>query len=294
MAHNPVLLKEVLEYLAPRKGERYVDATFHEGGHSQAILEAIDYQGQILGIEWDSEVFKRAQTKAEQAPFKNKITLVNENYVELSRIVQGINFEPVSGILFDFGMASWHIEESGRGFSFNKEEPLDMRYSPTTKITAEDVINSYSPANLEHILQTYGEEKFTHRIVRAIVVQRAVAPITTSKQLADLIAVAVPVRAKIHPATKTFQALRIEVNQELENVQRGIEQVPDVLAKGGRAVAISFHALEDGIVKRQFRQWKEEGLGQILTKKPVMASVQEINQNPRARSARLRAFKKNG
>jgi len=218
------------------------------------------------------------------------LILVNDSYVNLAETVRKQRFKPVSGILFDLGFSSWHLEESGRGFSFEKNEPLDMRYNPENPLTAEKIVNNWSEREIEKILREYGEERFTKRIAREIIQERKIKPIKTTFQLVETIKKSTPIwyhHRRIHPATRTFQALRIAVNDELNNLKKALPQAVEILEKDGRLAVISFHSLEDRIVKNFFR----ENL-KILTKKPIRPSLEEIEINPRSRSAKLRVGQK--
>ena len=279
--HIPVLKKEVLQYLDPKPDENFIDCTINGGGHTAAILEKNKPNGKVLGIELDKDIFDKLSLSK-----TDRLVLINDSYTNLKKIVQEHNFKAINGILFDLGMSSWHLEESGRGFTFLKDEPLDMRYSLENDLTAEEIVNNYSPEKIEKILKEYGEERFAKRIAKRIIQQR---PIKSTFQLVGIIKKAVPgKRAKIHPATRTFQALRIAVNDKLNNFKKALSQAVEVLEKHGRIVIISFHSLEDRIVKNFF---KDSNLN-ILTKKPITSSQGEIKINRRSRSAKLRAATK--
>ncbi|MHA1329827.1 MAG: 16S rRNA (cytosine(1402)-N(4))-methyltransferase RsmH [Candidatus Hodarchaeales archaeon] len=293
--HLPVLQKEVIKYLDPQPNENFIDATFGEGGHALAILEKTKPNGKVLGIEIDPEIYREAKNKLSiiNDQLSNRLILVNDSYTNLEKIIKEQNFKPIHGILFDLGMCSWHLEESGRGFSFKKEEFLDMRYNPNTQtVTAYEIVNRFPQTEIEKILKEFGEEKFARQIARQIVVTREKKPIKTTFDLVEVIKASVPLwykRRRIHFATKTFQALRIAVNQELENIKCALEQSMRALEAGARIVIISFHSLEDRIIKHFFKQKAEEGKVQILTKKPITPTKEEIINNPRSRSAKLRA-----
>jgi len=293
--HLPVLQKEVIKYLDPQPNENFIDATFGEGGHALAILEKTKPNGKVLGIEIDPEIYREAKNKLSiiNDQLSNRLILVNDSYTNLEKIIKEQNFKPIHGILFDLGMCSWHLEESGRGFSFKKEEFLDMRYNPNTQtVTAYEIVNRFPQTEIEKILKEFGEEKFARQIARQIVVAREKKPIKTTFDLVEVIKASVPLwykRRRIHFATKTFQALRIAVNQELENIKCALEQSMRALEAGARIVIISFHSLEDRIIKHFFKQKAEEGKVQILTKKPITPTKEEIINNPRSRSAKLRA-----
>jgi len=295
MIHVPVLPKEVLENLDPRQNENFVDGTVGHGGHAKLILEKTGPEGKLLGIDQDPKQIEicREQLKG----FKERVTLANGSYINLKKITEDNNFKPVNGILLDLGMSSWHLEESGRGFSFLKSEPLDMRYNPNDELeTAEEIVNRWNEDDLESILREYGEERFSRMIARRIVEERKVARITDTLQLIEVVKRAMPKRfqgGRINPATRTFQALRIQVNQELENLKMVLPEAIQILAPQGRLVVISFHSLEDRIVKNFFRERAKEGGIKIITKKPLIASIEEQSQNPRSRSAKLRAVIKN-
>lgn len=300
MGHIPVLLNEVLEYLRPKPGDKLIDATFSGGGHSSAILERLRPQGKILGIELDEKLYKKAREKFSKSP---EIVLVNGNYRNLKKFADQNGFNGAAGILFDLGMSSWHMSESGRGFSFQKVpphsfmsgggEPLDMRFDEKQELTAREIVNSWPAEAIERILKEYGEERFAGPISRAITKARKKEPIVSTFQLVEVVKNAVPFwyrRKKIHFATKTFQALRIAVNDELGNLETALKQIPEVLKTGGRAAIISFHSLEDRIVKNAFRDLKTRGKAEILTKKTVRPSLEEVMKNPRSRSAKLRVL----
>ena len=290
MPHIPVLLNEAVEYLNPKPGDKIIDATFGGGGHSQAILTRIRPGGKILGLELDTELFNKAGEKFSDA---GEIILVNDNYRNLKKIAGENDFNEADGILFDLGMSSWHLSESERGFSFQKDEPLDMRYLKKEGLTAREIINQWPPEEIEKILQEFGEEKFSRPISRTIIEARKKKPIISTFQLIEAIKKAVPLwyqHRRTNFATKTFQALRIAVNDELGNLEAGLEQMPGVLKKGGRGLVISFHSLEDRIVKNRFKDLKKAGIAEIITKKPVRPKSEEAAENPRSRSAKLRAI----
>jgi len=288
--HIPVLQKEVLEYLNPKPNENFIDATVGEAGHTVAILEKNQPRGKVLGIEWDPELYKKL-LKSDI----DRLTLVNDSFVNLKEIVKRVKFRQLSGILFDLGLSSWHLEESGRGFSFLKNEPLDMRYNPQNSLTAEKIVNYWAASEIEKILKTYGEERFAPRIAETFVSFRRIKPIKTTLQLVEIIKKTVPSwyqHKKIHFATRTFQALRIAVNDELNNLEKTLPQAIEILKPGGRLVVISFHSLEDRIVKNFLKEKSKENILKILTKKPIRPSGEEIIKNPRSRSAKLRAAQK--
>lgn len=288
--HTAVLQKEVLEYLNPKPNENFIDCTIGEGGHTLKILEKNGPAGKILGIDRDSRQIANCKLKIEN--YQNRVILVNDSYDNLKEIVGKNNFRPVQGILFDLGMSSWHLEESERGFSFLRDEILDMRYGTAGhKLTAVEIVNQWAEAGIEKILREYGEERFSKKIARQIIQDRKNKPIVTTTELVETIKRAVPDRfryGKIHFATRTFQALRIAVNDELNNIKKTLPQAIEILAPEGRLVIISFHSLEDRIVKNFFKEVSLINL-EIITKKPITPTKEELIINPRSRSAKLRA-----
>lgn len=284
--HIPVLVNEVLQYLAPQPGGLYVDATFGGGGHTRAILMA-EPTCRVVAIDWDREALLAHQEIFERE-FGDRIIFIWGNFSQLSLLLKKNNIPKVDGILADFG-TSQHQIFSGRGFSFQEDSPLDMRMSPAHfKITAAQIVNRSAEQELVRIFKEYGQEPHARAIARAIVALRVRAPINTSRELAELVARSVPrTNFRIHPATKIFQALRIQVNHELEAIENFLNQVPLVLAPNGRLVCISFHSLEDRLVKQFFQQHKNNVT--LLAPKIVQASEQELAANPASRSAKLRA-----
>lgn len=295
MIHIPVLQKEVIDYLSPKKNENFIDATAGEGGHTILIAKRILPQGKILAVDRDCEILRELKKRIKKEKLEKNIISVCENYAHLEKIVEEKKFKNVKGILFDLGFSSWHIERSKRGFSFQRNEPLDMRYSKNLTLRAEEIVNLWPEKIIEKIIRIYGEEKFSRRIARKIVEERKRRKIKTTRDLVEIIRQAVPYsyqRGKIHFATRTFQALRITVNSEIDNLQKGLEASLKVLGKKGRILVISFHSLEDRIVKRFFKEKEEKGILEIITKKPIIPSSEEISLNPRSRSAKLRIAKK--
>jgi len=281
--------ESVIYFLDPKPNENFVDCTVGEGGHSMAILERSGPFGKVLGIDADPIILERLKRKIEGTIYEKRLFLMCGNFANLSEIVEKCAFRRVSGVLFDLGLSSWHLEESRRGFSFLRNEPLDMRYNPENPLTAEAILNFWSLRDIERILRVYGQERFSRRIAEEIVRSR---PLKTTVDLVMAVERATPSwyhRGRIHFATKTFQALRIAVNNELENLERALPQALNIMDEGGRLVVISFHSLEDRVVKNFLREKAKEGAVKILTKKPVRPSREEIAGNPRCRSARLRA-----
>lgn len=295
MSHQPVLLDEVLEYLDPQPGQNFVDATINGGGHALAILEKIWPDGQLLGIEWDKDIYEDLKFKIEDLKFKNNVILVNDSYVNIEKVVEDSRLVGIDGILFDLGMSSWHLDESGRGFSFQKDELLDMRFNKDSEFSALDMVNTWPKEELEKVIREYGEESFARQIAEGIAESRKKGALKTTSQLVEVIKNSVPgwyVRRRLHPATKTFQALRMAVNHELENVAEGLDAALRILKPGGRLAVISFHGLEDKVIKQKFSEAKKAGLTEVVGKKTVKPKFEETRSNPRARSAKLRVIKK--
>ncbi len=278
--HIPVLLKEVIENLNPAPNKLMVDGTIGGGGHAREILKRILPGGRLVGIDLDDKALEVAAYNLRD--LRDGLTLIKGNYSDMKDILMGIGIDRVDGILLDLGISTLQLE-SGRGFSFNDTGPLDMRMDMSGKPTASDMVNKFPENKLSEIIWKYGEEKRAKRIARAIVRAR---PVKSPRELAQVITVAYPGRhRRIHPATKTFQALRIFVNDELNSLHKALIDGSRVLRRGGRFCIISFHSLEDRIVKDCFRQI--EGL-RVLTKKPITPGIDEVKKNPRARSAKLR------
>ncbi|MBI2065001.1 MAG: 16S rRNA (cytosine(1402)-N(4))-methyltransferase RsmH [Candidatus Yanofskybacteria bacterium] len=288
------MLDEVIEYLNIKPRAKIIDATLNGGGHAQGILEKYP-DVKILGIEWDPDIFQEFQSAIRNSELANRIVAVNESYTELKKIIEEQDFQP-DGIIFDLGVSSMHYERSGRGFTFMKDEPLDMRFNPqSVSQTAADIVNSSSPEELERILNEYGEEKLSPQIVKGIIQARKEKPIINTSELVEVIENSVPGwyrHKKIHPATKTFQALRIAVNNELDNVEKGVLAAIDVLNSGGRLIVISFHGLEDKIVREIFKHKAKEGIVRRVIGGTVKPRWEEVRQNPRARSAKMKIVEK--
>ena len=286
--HTPVLVKEVLEYLNIRPGSKIIDATINGGGHTRAILERFD-DVRVLGIEFDPDIFKNLKIG------DKRLTVVNDSYTNIRKIVEEHDFRP-DGILFDLGLSSWHYEESGRGFSFKRNEILDMRFNPQAQTeSAADIVNKYSENDLRELISSLGEEQFAGNIAKNIIRARKEKPVIMTDDLVKVIGEAVPEwykHKKIHFATKTFQALRIAVNHELENVEKGMRAAIEVLNPGGRLVVISFQGLEDKIVKNIFREKAKEGVVKLVVKGTIKPSWEEAKSNPRARSAKMKIVEK--
>lgn len=302
--HVPVLLEEVLQFLEVRPGALYVDCTLGGGGHARAIMERSDGRARLIGIDRDPQAILAARQVLE--PFGENVRIVQGNFKDLATLLDDVAAGQVDGILADLGVSSHQLDTAERGFSYHNE-PLDMRMGPDAPHTAAELLEQLEEDELVHILRTYGEERWAHRIAKAIVRRRAQRPIQTATDLAEIVKHAIPAAARRsgpHPARRSFQALRIAVNDELEALRRFLSVAVERLAPGGRIVVISFHSLEDRIVKQAFLN---EARGcicppelpvcachrtprlHILTRKPVVATKDEIEANPRARSAKLRA-----
>lgn len=294
MIHVPVLLDEVLRYLEPAPGKNFIDATLNGGGHALALAERVQPGGRILGIELDPNLLAEFRKKLEATPYKDTVITVNDSYANMEQIAKDYVLIP-DGVLFDLGLSSWHFEQSGRGFSFQKDEPLDMRFDPSRGEPASTIVNLWSEEDLARIFTDYGEERFAGDISKAIVKQRKNGPIMTVPQLVDIIAHSVSEwykHRRIHFATKTFQALRIAVNDELENIQSGVEAAIKILKPGGRIVVISFQGLEDKIVKNIFKEKAQKGVIRLIEKGTILPKWEERKRNPRARSAKMKIAEK--
>jgi len=294
MIHTAVLKKEVLEYLDPKQNQNFVDCTIGEGGHAEDILAKNGPEGKVLGIDLDPQQIAASQWLHVQ--FKDRIVLANDSYTNLTEIAERKNFGKVNGILLDLGMSSAQLARANKGFSFQIDQGLDMRYNDEANyLTAEKIVNEWSEEKIEEILENYGEERFARKIAKNIVEQRKLGRIKSTFQLIEIIKNATPRTywaakkgGKIHYATRTFQALRIAVNDELENIKRVLPQAISILESEGGLAVISFHSLEDRIVKNFLAEEAKRGTVKILTKKPITASREELGKNPRARSAKLR------
>src|SRR5665648_65724 len=299
--HIPVLTKEILNYLNLKKGGVYIDCTLGGGGHSKTLLEKIYPYGLLIGIDQDIEAIETA--KEELKSYRDKVKIIKGNFKNLEEILSDIKIKTVSGIIFDLGVSFHQLKEKDRGFSFKEDSHLDMRMDLNQEFNADILINSYSEKDLAEIFEKYGEERFSKRIARLIVIERKKENINTTKQLSDLVIRSLPRTKKrhtwrIHPATRIFQAIRIEVNQELKALEKGLNQAIRVLENKGRVCVISYHSLEDRIVKHQFKEVEREGKDKgnyglkIITKKPIIPSLEEVEDNPKARSAKLRVAEK--
>lgn len=306
-SHTSVMLDEVIELLAPERGGIYVDCTLGAAGHTRAILDSSP-EARVIGIDQDPAALDASSEAL--AGYGGRVRLVRGNFRRLGAVLDSLGVGAVDGVLFDLGVSSPQFDEAGRGFSYRYDAPLDMRMDPDLPVTAGDIVNTAPPEELARIIRDYGEERWASRIATFIAERRRTAPIETTGQLAELIKDAIPAAARRegpHPARRTFQALRIAVNDELAGLEEGLRAAIDRLASGGRVVVISFHSLEDRIVKRVFREYAsgctcppslpvcvcgKKPVLDILTKGPVVPSEAELTRNPRSRSAKLRAARK--
>lgn len=301
--HRPVLYQEIIEYLAPKSPGLYLDCTAGAGGHSSGILQASSPDGKLLALDVDPIAISLTQTRL--APFGERAVVVQASYIEAARILQQIDWDALDGILMDLGVSSMQLDQQERGFSFRHDAPLDMRFDPTKGQSAAELLNNLSEKDLADIIWRFGEERFSRRIARKIVEHR---PLETTFQLADLVRSAVGgKKSKIDPATRTFQAIRIAVNDELQAIEKAIPNLIALLKPKGRLAVISFHSLEDRLVKQAFKRESIDCLCppeqlictcghkasvNLLTTKPVTATAEENEENPRARSAKLRVLEK--
>ena len=298
-SHRPVLLRETVQYLDVRPGGAYIDCTVGEGGHALAILRAAMPAGRLLGIDLDPDSLARARQRLD--PYNGSFVLHSGNYSAIGDFASRFGFKEPDGVLMDLGMSSLHLESSGRGFSLLRDEPLDMRYDPEASLTAADIVNGFNMADLARLISDYGEERGARSIARAIAQSR---PLAATHDLADLVArVKGRRRGRIHPATRVFQALRIAVNNELGNLRAGLQASIDLLKPGGRLAVISYHSLEDRIVKETMAREARKCICprevlvctcghaatlKVISRKIITPSSQEVSKNPRSRSARMR------
>ena len=306
--HISVLLDETIDGLDIKPDGIYVDGTLGGGGHSYEILRRLSPKGRLIGIDQDGEALKAAGERLKK--FENQITLVRSNYCEIDKVLKELNVEKVDGILLDIGVSSYQLDNLERGFSYKSDAPLDMRMDTRQELTAADVVNTYSENELFKIIKDYGEDKFAKNIAKHIVLARKEKPLETTKELSEVIKRAIPMKVQAkggHPAKKTFQAIRIEVNQELTVLKESIDKMIDLLKPNGRICIITFHSLEDRIVKTKFRENEnpctcppyftvcvcgKKSKGKVITRKPIIPSEDEIEENKRAKSSKLRIFER--
>ena len=296
--HAPVLPREVLAALAPAPGKRFVDGTLGGGGHTATLLEA---GAEVLGLDRDQDALTAAEKRC--AEFGDRFRTVHGNFADMATLLREAGWDAVDGVLLDIGVSSFQLDEPDRGFSFQSDGPLDMRMDQSSGLSAADVVNTYSEDGLKQILREFGEEKHASRIARAIVEERQRRPFATTRDLAGVVERVYPGYSKRHPATRTFQAIRMEVNEELDSLERGLKGAADLLRPGGRLAVITFHSLEDRIVKNFFRdrgqRWLDrpewpaprpnpDFLFDPICRKPIEAADDEVGGNPRSRSAKLR------
>ncbi|MCG3176296.1 MAG: Ribosomal RNA small subunit methyltransferase H [Candidatus Omnitrophica bacterium] len=292
--HASVLLDEVVAYLRPENGGTYLDGTIGAGGHSEKILELGGQKVRVIGLDQDENALEISKKRLEK--HGERLVLIRSDYRDLAGALSKAGAKGLDGALLDLGVSSMQLDEPARGFSFKADGPLDMRLGSSGP-TAADWLARADRREIERVLYTYGEERYGRRIAEAIVRERSIEPIRTTGRLAAIVSSAVPAayrHGRIHPATRTFQALRIVVNDELGALKDFLAGVPEHLRPAARVAIISFHSLEDRIVKHAFREWQKQGLGRVLTKKPVVASDAEQDRNARSRSAKLRVFEKDG
>lgn len=306
--HKSILLNECMEGLSIKADGIYVDGTLGGGGHSFHIAQRLSDKGRLIGIDQDEDAIEAATKRLAQ--FKQRVTIVRDNYEHFQEILSTLSIPAVDGILLDLGVSSYQFDEADRGFSYRFDAPLDMRMDKRQDFTAKDLINSYSEAELYHIIRDYGEDKFAKNIAKHIVLERAKKPIETTFELSEVISHAIPMKMRVqggHPAKKTFQAIRIALNRELEVLEESLDGMIKVLKPGGRLCIITFHSLEDRIVKRAFRTAEDpcicpknfpictcgrKSLGKVISKKAILPSDVEREENPRSKSAKLRIFER--
>ncbi len=306
--HISVLLDETIDGLNIKPDGVYVDGTLGGGGHSYEILKRLSPKGKLIGIDQDGEALKAAGERLKE--FEKQVTLVRSNYCDIKKVLQELNIEKVDGILLDIGVSSYQLDNLERGFSYKSDAPLDMRMDTRQEFSAADVVNNYSEHDLFRIIRDYGEDKFAKNIAKHIVAARKEKPFETTKELSEVIKHAIPMKVQAkggHPAKKTFQAIRIEVNKELTVLKESIDTMIDLLNKDGRLCIITFHSLEDRIVKIKFRENEnpctcppdfpvcvcgKQSKGKVITRKPIIPSEEEIEYNKRAKSSKLRIFER--
>ncbi|MBQ3666317.1 MAG: 16S rRNA (cytosine(1402)-N(4))-methyltransferase RsmH [Lachnospiraceae bacterium] len=307
-AHKSVLLDETVDSLNVHVGGIYVDGTLGGGGHAYEVCKRLNGQGRLIGIDQDEEAIKAASVKLEE--FGNMVTFVRSNYVSIEEILKNLGIDKVDGIMLDLGVSSHQLDTVERGFSYKADAPLDMRMDVRNEVTAKDIVNSYGEIDLYRIIRDYGEDKFAKNIARHIVKERQNKPINTTNELTEIIKAAIPAKVRMkggHPAKRTFQAIRIELNKELEVLDHSIDTMIDLLADHGRLSIITFHSLEDRIVKNRFKNNEnpctcpadfpvcvcgKKSKGRIITRKPIVPKEEEIENNSRSKSSKLRVFER--
>ncbi|OGX23148.1 MAG: 16S rRNA (cytosine(1402)-N(4))-methyltransferase [Omnitrophica WOR_2 bacterium RIFCSPHIGHO2_02_FULL_45_21] len=284
------MCREAVKYLNLRPGLTIVDATIGTAGHAMKMLEKITPGGRLIGIDRDADSLLIAGARLKE--FNQKVDLVHADFRSIDKILLGLNLKKIDGILFDLGASSYQLDSQERGFSFRYDAPLDMRMDKTSYILAYDLVNNLTEKEISDILWSFGQERWHNRIAKYLVRERTRQPISTTNQLKEIVLRAMPYKfshQRIHPATRTFQALRIAVNRELEALSEALEHIPEFLKKGAAVCVLSFHSLEDRIVKHNFRENAQRGIYRLITKKPLVPADEEIKENPRSRSAKMRA-----
>ena len=306
--HKSILLDEVIENLNIREDGCYVDGTLGGAGHSYQICTHLGEKGRLVGIDQDADAIQAATKRLE--PYKDKVSIVRSNYVNFDNVLDELGIDKVNGILLDLGVSSYQLDNAERGFTYREDVPLDMRMDQRQTKTAEDIVNTYSESELYRIIRDYGEDKFAKNIAKHIVAARQVKPITTTGELTEIIRESIPMKMQVksgHPAKRTFQAIRIELNRELDVLRDSLDGMIDILDDGGRLCIITFHSLEDRIVKTIFRKNEnpctcpsdfpvcvcgKKSKGKVITRKPILPGETEMEENPRSKSAKLRIFER--
>lgn len=307
-SHKSIMLEETIESLCIRPDGIYVDGTLGGGGHSFAVASKLDAGGRLIGIDQDGDAIEAATRRLE--PYRDRVTIVRSNYAQMKNVLAELSIPKVNGILLDLGVSSYQLDNGERGFTYREDVPLDMRMDLRQSRTARDIVNDYSEMELFHMIRDYGEDKFAKNIAKHIVAARQEQPIETTGQLCDIIRAAIPKKVRAtggHPAKKTFQAIRIELNHELEVLKDHLEEMIDLLDDGGRLCVITFHSLEDRIVKNIFRTCEKPCIcppefpictcgrvskGRVITRKPIVPGEKELEENSRSKSAKLRVFER--
>ena len=306
--HKSIMLEEVIESLAIKPNGIYVDGTLGGAGHSSEIVKRLGEDGRLIGIDQDGEAIEAATKRLK--PYKDKVTIVRSNYAQMKEVLRDLGIHKVDGILLDLGVSSYQLDNAERGFTYREDVPLDMRMDQRQTKTAKDIVNDYSEMELYHIIRNYGEDKIAKNIAKHIVQARQKAPIETTGQLIEVIKAAIPKKVRAtggHPAKKTFQAIRIELNHELDVLKNNLEDMIDLLNDEGRIAIITFHSLEDRIVKNIFRTSERPCIcppefpvcvcgrvskGKVITRKPIVPGKEELEENSRSKSAKLRVFER--
>ena len=306
--HKSIMLEEVIESLAIKPNGIYVDGTLGGAGHSSEIVKRLGEDGRLIGIDQDGEAIEAATKRLK--PYKDKVTIVRSNYAQMKEVLRDLGIPKVDGILLDLGVSSYQLDNAERGFTYREDVPLDMRMDQRQKMTARDIVNDYSEMDLYRVIRDYGEDKFAKNIAKHIVKERQKKTIETAGELTDIIRAAIPMKVQVtggHPAKRTFQAIRIELNHELEVLSDHLDEMIDLLNPGGRICIITFHSLEDRIVKSNFKRNENPctcpsdfpvcvcgkvSKGKVITRKPILPSEKELEENSRSKSAKLRVFER--